>query len=146
MNNQIPTCYLNSNDGTAMLGIGEGPAFTLSSPSQLPELDAFLAVHKNNYIFVYLSYELKQHVDQSASKENLRLPLAYFWFPTVVAEIIQKEITLVQGNDVDMVHEFIERLTYSSVPDLAPFHARTPKGKYLHQVNEIKRRIQRGDQ
>lgn len=128
-----------------MLGIDAGPAFTLSSPTQLPDLDAFLAEHKDSYVFGYLSYELKQHVDQSASKENLRLPLAYFWVPSVVAKINQKEITLVQGNDIALAHEFIETLTRSSVPDLAPFHARTPKEKYLHQVNEIKRLIQRGD-
>lgn len=145
MSNQIPTCYLNSNDGTAMLGIGSGPAFTLSSPTQLPDLDAFLTEHKDSYVFGYISYELKQHVDQSVSKENLRLPLAYFWVPSVVAKIIQKEITLVQGNDIALVHEFIETLTHSSAPDLAPFNARTPKEKYLHQVNEIKRLIQRGD-
>lgn len=145
MSNQIQTCYLNSNDGTAMLGIGAGPAFTLSSPTQLPDLDAFLAEHKDSYVFGYLSYELKQHVDQSASKENLRLPLAYFWVPSVVAQINQKEITLVQGNDIALAHEFIETLTHSSAPDLAPFNARTPKEKYLHQVNEIKHLIQRGD-
>ena len=92
MSNQIPTCYLNSNDGTAMLGIGSGPNFTLTSPTKLPELDAFLAEHKDSYVFGYLSYELKQHVDQSVSKENLRLPLAYFWVPSVVAKIKQKEI------------------------------------------------------
>ena len=128
-----------------MLGIGSGPAFTLSSPTQLPDLDAFLTEHKDSYVFGYLSYELKQHVDQSVSKENLRLPLAYFWVPSVVAKINQKEITLVQGNDIALVHEFIETLTHSSAPDLAPFNARTPKEKYLNQVNEIKRLIQRGD-
>lgn len=128
-----------------MLGIGTGPAFTLSSPTQLPDLDAFLAEHKDSYVFGYLSYELKQHVDQSVSKENLRLPLAYFWVPSVVAQINQKEITLVQGNDITFVNEFIESLMRSTPPDLAPFNARTPKEKYLNQVNEIKGLIQRGD-
>lgn len=145
MSKQIPTCYLNSNNGTAILGIGAGPSYTLSSPSQLPDLDAFLTEHKDTYIFGYLSYELKHHVDHSPSKDNLRLPLAYFWVPSVVAELNQHEITLVQGKDVALVHEFIETLTHSSIPDLAPFHARTPKEKYLHQVHEIKRLIQRGD-
>lgn len=128
-----------------MLGIGEGPAFTLTCQTQLPALDAFLSEHQDTYIFGYLSYEIKQHVDHAPIKDNLRLPLAYFWVPSVVAEIKQEEIILVQGNDIALVHEFIETLTHSSATDLAPFSARTPKEKYLHQVNEIKRLIQRGD-
>ena len=145
MSNQIPTCYLNSNDGTAILGIGPGPAFTLSCPTQLPALDAFLLEHKNTFVFGYLSYELKQHVDQLPSKKNLKLPLAYFWVPSVVAKINQDEIDLVQGSDITLVQDFFETLTHSEAPDLAPFSARTPKEKYLQRVNEIKHLIQRGD-
>ena len=145
MSNKIPTCYLNSNDGTAVLGIGDGASFTLSSQTQLPSLDAFLSEHQDTYVFGYLSYELKQHVDQAPSKDNLRLPLAYFWVPSVVAHINQNEIILVQGNDIALVHDFFETLIHSAATDLAPFRARTPKEKYLHQVNEIKRLIQRGD-
>jgi len=145
MSNHIPTCYLNSNDGTAILGIGAGPAFTLTCPTQLPALDAFLLQHKNSYVFGYLSYELKQHVDNLPSKKNLKLPLAYFWIPSVVAKINQDEITLVQGNDITLVQDFFETLTHSDAPDFAPFSARTPKEKYLQHVNEIKQLIQRGD-
>jgi para-aminobenzoate synthetase component 1 len=145
MSNQIPTCYLNSNDGTAILGIGPGPAFTLSCPTQLSALDAFLTEHRDAYVFGYLSYELKQHVDQLPNKENLKLPLAYFWVPSVVAEINRKNITLIQGIDITLVHDFIETLTHATALDLSAFHARTPKNKYLQQVNEIKQRIQRGD-
>ena len=145
MSNQIPTCYLNSNNGKSTLGIGDGPCFTLACPTQLPALDAFLLEHKNSYVFGYLSYELKQHVAHIPSKDNLKLPLAYFWVPSVVAEINQDEINLVQGNDVTLVHEFIATLTQSLAPDLAPFHARTPREKYIDQVDEIKRLIQRGD-
>ncbi len=145
MSNHIPTCYLNSNDGTAILGIGAGPAFTLTCPTQLPDLDAFLLEHKNSYVFGYLSYELKQHVDNLSSKKNLKLPLAYFWVPSVVAKINQDEITLVQGKDITLVQDFFETLTHSEAPDLAPFSARTPKEKYLQHVNEIKQLIQRGD-
>jgi para-aminobenzoate synthetase component 1 len=145
MSNHIPTCYLNSNDGTAILGIGPGPAFTLSCPTQLPALDVFLLEHKNTYVFGYLSYELKQHVDQLPSKGNLKLPLAYFWVPSVVAKINQDEINLVQGKDTSLAQDFFETLTHSETPDLAPFSARTPKEKYLQRVNEIKHLIQRGD-
>lgn len=145
MSNQIPTCYLNSNDGTAILGIGAGPAFTLSCPTQLQALDAFLKEHSNAYVFGYLSYELKQHVDNLPSKGNLKLPLAYFWVPSVVAKINQDKIELVQGNEISLVNDFFETLTHSIAPDLAPFSARTPKDKYLQRVNEIKQLIQRGD-
>ena len=145
MSNHIPTCYLNSNDGTAILGIGAGPAFTLSCPTQLPALDAFIREHSNSYVFGYLSYELKQHVDQLPSKGNLKLPLAYFWVPSVVAKINQDEIDLVQGNDITLVQDFFETLTHSEAPELAAFSARTSKEKYLQHVNEIKQLIQRGD-
>ena len=145
MSNHIPTCYLNSNDGTAILGIGAGLAFTLSCPTQLPAFDAFLLEHKNSYVFGYLSYELKQHVDNLPSKKNLKLPLAYFWVPSVVAKINQDEINLVQGKDTSLAQDFFETLTHSIAPDLAPFSARTPKEKYLQRVNEIKQLIQRGD-
>jgi len=145
MNNQIPTCYLNSNDGTAIIGLGDGPEFTLKNQTQLPALDNFLKEYRDSYIFGYLSYELKQHVDESVTKDNLKLPLAYFWVPSVVAQFNQEEITLLQGNNISLVHEFIEKIIQSAALDLAPFHARTPKDKYIHQVNQIKQLIQRGD-
>jgi para-aminobenzoate synthetase component 1 len=108
-------------------------------------LDAFIREHSNSYVFGYLSYELKQHVDQLPSKGNLKLPLAYFWVPSVVAKINQDEIDLVQGNDITLVQDFFETLTHSEAPELAAFSARTSKEKYLQHVNEIKQLIQRGD-
>ena len=145
MNHQIPTCYLNSNDGTAIIGRGDGPAFILSNQTQMPELERFLKEHRDSYIFGYLSYELKQHVDESVTKDDLRLPLAYFWVPSVAAEINQNEINLVQGIDIGLVHQFLDTLAQAKASDLPPFVARTSKEKYIHQVNEIKKLIQRGD-
>ena len=57
-----PFCFLNSNDQSALLGTGEGPAFVLHSLEDLSSLDAFLDLHRGTYIFGFLSYALQAHV------------------------------------------------------------------------------------
>ena len=141
----LPTCYLNSNDGTSTLGIGHGPSFTLYSIDELNALDEFLNTYKDDYLFGVISYELNEHITGIPVDNSLRAPLAYFWKPETVVKEIHGELTLLCGNRLDDAIAFYDQLQHT--PTLVPinFSARTSKATYISNVKNIKALIQRGD-
>jgi para-aminobenzoate synthetase component 1 len=145
MTSSPPICYLNSNDGTALLAVGEGPFFALSSLEELPLLDAFLTKHRGNYIFGYLSYSLQSHVIKSSTLNQRRLPLAYFWVCPEVGEIVSDELTLVQGSDYKLLEDLYSQLCTAEALTLPEFTPSLSQAEYLDRVDTIKSLIQRGD-
>lgn len=145
MSSPPPFCYLNSNDGTALLAVGEGPSFNLDSVDELPLLDEFLKKHQGNYIFGFFSYALQSHVTQSEPLENRRLPLAYFWVSSEVAKIQKGTIVLVQGTDRNKVDKVHSRIQGAKAIDLPVFSASLSQEAYLKNIESIKSLIQRGD-
>jgi para-aminobenzoate synthetase component 1 len=140
-----PICYLNSNDGNAILAVGEGPSFSLHSMEELPLLDAFLTTHQGNYIFGYLSYALQSHVTESPSLGHRRLPLAYFWISPEVAKIVRSDLSQVQGTNLRMLEEIYSCILAADPLDLPEFSPAISQEVYIHQVTKIKSLIQRGD-
>lgn len=141
----LPTCYLNSNDGTSTLGIGHGPSFTLYSIDELSALDEFLNTYKDDYLFGVISYELNEHITGIPVDNSLRAPLAYFWKPETVVKETHGELTLLRGIRLNEAIAFYTELQKSH--PLAPiiFNARTSKETYISNVTKIKLLIQRGD-
>ncbi len=137
-------CFLNSNDGTSILALGQGAQFRLESKEELPALDAFLQTHASQYIFGYLSYELHGHI-YTTQKTEKRLPLAYFWVPENVASIKNEGLELLQGTNAAVLQQFLIELKATKPVSLAPFRPRTSKSTYLENVAKIKDHIQRGD-
>ena len=139
-----PLCYLNSNDGTSLLGFGTGPSFVLNHLEDLPKLDRFLEQHRGSYLFGYLSYSLKNHVDQLPLSPSLRLPLAYFWVPDTTALMNGEHLTFSSGKPSVPLEQFLSKLKTSKRINLPPLKARTNKARYLDHVRKIQERIQLG--
>jgi len=145
MSSSPPICYLNSNDGTALLAVGEGPSFTLSSIEELPLLDAFLTSHRGNYIVGYLSYALQSHVIESPSLGQQRLPLAYFWVSPEVGKIERNDLSQVQGSNVRLLEKTYDSILTANPMDLPEFSTSISPEAYIDRVTKIKSLIQRGD-
>lgn len=140
-----PICYLNSNDGSALLAVGEGPSFTLCSIEELPLLDAFLRSHRGSYIVGYLSYALQAHVIESQSLGQQRLPLAYFWVSSEVGTIERNDLSQVQGSNARLLEETYASFRTAEPLDLPEFLPSISQEAYIEQVTKIKSLIQRGD-
>lgn len=140
-----PLCYLNSNDGTSLLGFGSGPSFALWNIEDLPLLDNFIEKHRGSYLFGYLSYSLKGHVDQLPLSPNLRLPLAYFWVPNSTVSLADDKMTILEGESNKRLNHFLDRLNTPNLISLPPLRARTSKSRYLQQVGVIQEKIQQGE-
>ena len=67
-------CYLNSNDGSGILAFGEKQRLRIDSQEALEQLQAFITENSNEYVFGYLSYDLKNEIENlSSSNASLRL-------------------------------------------------------------------------
>lgn len=143
--------YLNSNDGTALLAYGCIKEWIIESRESLKEFSEYLSHGNKDYVFGYLSYELRILLMDLGGTENtsLQLPKAHFWIPTFVAKISGKDFSLVQGEtssvDYPAFLGIYEALKTPKPLDLPLFTARTSKLSYLEKVALLKEKIQRGD-
>ena len=145
-------CYLNSNDGTGLLAFGEKDRLCVDSIPALDKLQVFIDKHKGQYLFGYLSYDLKNEIENltSSNADHLRFPSLFFWVPTHVIGLENENCTFLQGEKTEASFEFInyfleEETDQNFHPFNHEFIPRTSKEKYLKTLNEIKKSIQRGD-
>ena len=82
-------CYLNSNDGSGILAFGEKQRLRIDSQEALEQLQAFITENSNEYIFGYLSYDLKNEIENlsSSNSDQLNFPCLFFWVPTHVIKL-----------------------------------------------------------
>ena len=145
-------CYLNSNDGTGLLAFGEKDRLCVDSIPALDKLQAFLDKHKGKYLFGYLSYDLKNEIENltSSNADHLHFPSLFFWVPTHVIGLENENFTFLQGEkneaSFNFISYFMEEETDRNFHQFKyDFKPRTSKEKYLETLLNIKDSIQRGD-
>ena len=120
--------------------------------------DAFDKLHEyqtktNDWIFGYLSYDLKNDIEQLASNnfDGLEFPELYFFQP--------KKIFLIKGNRLNVLYlnmivgEFDKDLSAINAQEFddkahenhVKIHLRIHKDEYFNKVNELLSHIHRGD-
>jgi len=148
----FPIQYLNSNDGSGILAFGEGPRFQMSGKGTLAQLQDFVNLNSTNYIFGFLSYDLKNDIEELSSNNNDKseFPDAFLWVPATVVKLNKESFEFVQGKqspeNLDFLNYFIEEETDQN-HHLFPFEfkPRTSKDDYLKTVHELKKEIQLGN-
>jgi para-aminobenzoate synthetase component 1 len=147
-----PVLYLNSNDGTGLLGFGEGLSIKLENHDQLKDFQNFFQDNEGKYIFGYLSYDLKNYFYPITSEnfDGLMVPDAFFWIPKYVVKIEREQLTFVQGKkdieSLNFLSDFLEEESdRNHHENQLSFTARISKNEYLEKVKELKNHIQRGD-
>lgn len=145
-------CFLNSNDGSSILAFGEGTSVRLEPGEGLAGIDQFIDKHIGHYLFMCLSYDLKNEVEAltSENKDAIAFPTAIIWRPQLVFIIDENQKKCVQGkptdDDVQFVEDFMNKTSEESYAKKDfNFQARTPKSTYLDSVEKLKKQIQRGD-
>lgn len=143
--------FLNSNDGTSILALGKHSEIKWDPNLTLNDLDEFLKLNSQSYIFGYLSYDAKNLLfsEFNSNVYNTKLPYFHFWVPELVATIKSDAIDIVSGFDYPnaemMVSKVLETFKQPLANNLPDFHAITSKRKYIENVLKIKELIQRGD-
>lgn len=152
LNMPQPIAYLNTNDGTGLLAFGEGPSITISGKGSLKKLQEFIDRHPQQYIFGFLSYDLKNDIEElkSANFDGLEFPDLHFWVPNVVVELSKEHYEFLQGEKSVDSFEFINKIleeetdcNFHKFP--YEFKPRIDKKRYVEKVNQLKEHIQRGD-
>ena len=121
-----------------------------SSMNSLQKLDRFIN-KTNDWLFGFLSYELKNEIENLKSKNiiNHNIPNLYFFQPNTVVLVKDNVINLLclPNNDPDT--EFHKIINYTSNNESSVkkhnLHQRFSKIEYLNTVNKIKERIRLGD-
>jgi para-aminobenzoate synthetase component 1 len=147
-----PSAYLNSNDGSGMLAFGEKASFQWDEQQTLESLQVFIDKHKGQYIFGFLSYELKDAIFplKSHNPNTMQLPMAYFWVPEYVVKQQKENLHFLQGEKnfeiFEYVSTFLEEETDQNFhPHSFSFKSNLDKSEYIERVNVLKNHIQRGD-
>lgn len=145
-------CYLNSNDGTGILGYGVSEKLVAGKENQLENIQAFLNRNKDNYVFACLSYDLKNEMEdlKSENTDDMAFPNYILWVPRYVVQLQKENFIFLQGEKTaeifDFLNEFIEEETNVNFHHFdIEFKARTSKEKYIQRVNGLKDSIQKGD-
>ena len=142
--------YLNSNDGSGLIGVGDKSHLIFDAKSDLEELDDFVRNHKGEYIFFSLSYDLKNKFEdlESKNEDNIDFPLAILWCPEYVLEQKEDELTFLKGESKEVILGKV--LDFLKEEDNAfriekPLKARTSKEGYLNNVRQLKNELQYGN-
>jgi len=110
----------------------------------------------NDWIFGYLSYDLKNDVERLESKnpDKLKFPELHFFQPKKIIKFTENtlqfcyliEVAAEIAPDLQAIKELhLEDLKNRPVQTAIPMHARISKEEYLHKIVQILEHIQRGD-
>lgn len=148
----FPIAYLNSNDGSGILAFGEGDSIKLEGNQVLTKLQIFIDKHKGQHLVGYLSYDVKNEIEnlESTNDDRLKFPMVYFWAPKYVVRMKNENFEFVQGEKTsegfEFLNYFMEEETDQNFHDYSfPFRPKISKENYLAAVNSLKEHIQQGD-
>lgn len=150
MNKNI--CFLNSNDSTGLLGFGGSELLRLQNYDTIENIQSFMDENSNHYIFLCLSYDLKNQIENlnSSNIDSLEFPNAVLWVPKCVVKIDGELLEIVQGvNNEDNIREaknILSSLVASKQNQKKViFRPGIDREEYINSVKKLKNHIQRGD-
>jgi para-aminobenzoate synthetase component I len=153
-------CYLDNNGYTegrvptafdCLLAIGsEAEIFSTTADNSFEQLQKFHD-EKKNWLFGFLTYDLKNEVEKLASKnhDGLGFPDMHFFEPQILMRISEKSVEFLKNtegssNSDILQHIDKQKLIKKSSLDFT-VKSRFTKEDYLTTVERIKQHIHRGD-
>jgi len=139
-----------------LLALGSVKELSFSSDKiNFQELEKFL-VDNNDWKFGYLSYDIKNSIENLSSEKNdgLKFSLAEFFIPKFVFEIKNNKVVLYYDQTVLTLEEAKNAYKIAFSEDykkdyekqkLAEIKNRISKQQYLNSVNNLKQHIQKGN-
>ena len=144
---------LNSNDSfdeyELIIAYG-AESFLQSSKNSLKKIDKYIDT-VNDWIFGYLSYDLKNEIENltDLNKDVFNLPNLYFYQPKVIWLIKEEkaEIYSLDKKNLNEDWDHINSIDYKDCTEISSVDliARTSKEEYVRKIKNIKQRILQGD-
>ena len=145
-------CFLNSNNGYGLLAFGGKDILVVQHVISIDEIDKFIEDRPNKYIFLCLSYDLKNRIESlsSKNKDNSSFPDLVLWCPDCVFDINPESLNILQGNPSTehfmFARDFISSTKSTQIQNFnVQFEPQISKDVYIDKVNALKELIQRGD-
>lgn len=137
-----------------LAGIGELERMTVND-SSFESLKKFYAKNRD-WIFGYLSYDLKNETENLKSKhvDQLHFPDIFFFVPSVVVKLEGEHIEISSFEDIDSIKNIFNNINQfeefhlplnSSDQISKPLNKRIGKDDYIKTISEIKKHIKKGD-
>jgi len=149
---ELPLVYLNSNDGSSILGFGGDDYLVSSKASSLSDIQSFIDKHQNQYTFCYVGYDIKNQLENLSSSnfDGCKMPDLFLFSPKYVVRIKNDSFTFLQGQKHKDAEKFISDFLAKNnhrfdTQQKIEFKPRTPKIDYLETVKQLKNHIQKGD-
>jgi para-aminobenzoate synthetase component 1 len=145
------TCFIWQHHQLGLLlGLGQEATYTDSKVFDAKAFQDFLTQNSGNYIFGYLSFDVKNSFEhlRSDNPDALVFPLVNFWVPQSLY-CLTTSPTLIWGSDSLQNQEQAAALfaAFDKKEGVlaAHFEPRTPKAAYFEHFEQLKSALQRGD-
>ena len=145
--------FLNSNKDTSIsyLALGSKAEFKPEKNQVFDGLKSFVKENQD-WVFGYLSYDLKNEVEPSLSsknKDHLNFPEVHFFVPEIVVELTVDftKIHFTKNEQKDLFISFLGEKSKKTTekPSKVNFKQRMSKENYEQRFEAIKEHIQQGD-
>ncbi len=147
--------YLNSNnypdiyggDYDALIAVANTTLSFKNDTNRFTQLKNYCSTKE--WLFGYLSYDLKNDTEKLVSKkpDGLNLPEICFFRPEYVIEVKDGKIRIHSSANADKIFNEISGInaSYENLNLKSKVQYRTPRSKYLQNVEDIKSQIVNGD-
>jgi len=131
-----------------LLAIGSKKSFIANAGNALNDLQKFLD-EKPRWLFGHLGYDLKNEIESVTSfyKSRLGFPDIFFFEPTIIIRLSEKEMEIESEDDAGKIFEEIMQSDQGIVLQNEPFNIqqRVSKKEYIETIGQLKKHILRGD-
>lgn len=147
---QTTSFYWQHHELGPVLGVGMTAEIKLTHQFNTTIVQDFFCSNARNYIFGYLSYDLKNSYEDLSSDnlDQLGFPLLHFWVPESLYRLEEKPRLIwgvAQRENQDLAQKFLDLFEDKNARITANFQAKTTKNRYFDQFEKLKNALQKGD-
>jgi len=138
----------NYHSVECLLAISSKKSFIANAGNALNDLQKFLD-EKSRWLFGHLGYDLKNEIESvtSSYKSRLGFPDIFFFEPTIIIRLSEKEMEIETEDDAGNIFEAIMQSDQGIVLHNDPINIqqRVSKKEYIETIEQLKKHILRGD-
>ena len=143
--------FLNNNSDCKLLAFSSKNSKKLIEGDDFDDLDHFLEINKGAYIFGFLTYDLKNKIENLVSKNKSRIdfPGYCFFVPEILVKIEEdNSYSYIIGNESSFSNKVVKDFLgnkFDDQPNAVELNESFGKEAYIANIEALKRHIQEGD-
>ncbi|MGK2862149.1 MAG: anthranilate synthase component I family protein [Chitinophagaceae bacterium] len=143
--------HIKPHSQECLAGAGVKTRFLLRPGDTLTQLQQFILLNRNNWLFGHLNYDIKNELEDLKSEhpDNIGFPQIFFFEPSVLIRLNENQI-IIEADDPDRIFKEItkeslylqaEKILTGTIKIIN----RIEKDEYLYTIKKLKEHILRGD-